>query len=567
MKILPDGTVEIKNKHTGESKIVKPEDLPSFGISYTNYADQKKAFDTTVGAGSAEANISNVQDVAKNIRNLPSSVERNNANDALLFAQDVKKAKDLLSQTQNSSILGARGTGPLVNFLKNIAQTVGVDTKQSALQDQLTNIVQLIRKERTGVAFAPAEQKELEQTFGNLSIQEGPLKRKLDDLLARSSNEVAVKGNMGREQLDKVLGLNNDVGTEPQPTARGGSFAKAVSSNPILNLLLGGATRTANDIVQGATSAKTLPTLNAANSQAQALSESAMNEQDPEKRKQLLQQANQTFQQTSQQAGQTAGNFTEGVGGNPLARGLGAATEVTSLAELPALLKSVVQVGKGGLKAGVKGTKSIVQKVTGEAAPELDKSLLQEGTNLAKAGGNLRNSVLEEAGKAGKTVDGTTLANQIKEWGRKAITAGEDAKTVTQQVKTGVANLEGKVFTPSDAKEIWDAASQGFKANGQAGNTVMAGYQRALRDTLRKELDTVAPGFEKGTAQIAEGLTKDKLLKQVSTSLQKAELKKGLTPQKTLLQKIINPATIGSAASTALLFKLLGIGRGAISGE
>ena len=43
MKILPDGTIEIRNKNTGETKIVQPADLPSYGIPYSSYASELEA--------------------------------------------------------------------------------------------------------------------------------------------------------------------------------------------------------------------------------------------------------------------------------------------------------------------------------------------------------------------------------------------------------------------------------------------------------------------------------------------------------------------------------------------
>lgn len=44
MKILPDGTVQITNKGTGETKIIQPNDLPNYGISYTNYQKELNAY-------------------------------------------------------------------------------------------------------------------------------------------------------------------------------------------------------------------------------------------------------------------------------------------------------------------------------------------------------------------------------------------------------------------------------------------------------------------------------------------------------------------------------------------
>lgn len=63
MRFLPDGTVEIKNKAGGETKIVRPEDLPNYGISYDTYNTQKKAYSESVG-GVSEA-VKKVQDSEK----------------------------------------------------------------------------------------------------------------------------------------------------------------------------------------------------------------------------------------------------------------------------------------------------------------------------------------------------------------------------------------------------------------------------------------------------------------------------------------------------------------------
>lgn len=43
MRILPDGSVEIRNKKTGATKIVQPSDLPSFGIPYSTFESELTA--------------------------------------------------------------------------------------------------------------------------------------------------------------------------------------------------------------------------------------------------------------------------------------------------------------------------------------------------------------------------------------------------------------------------------------------------------------------------------------------------------------------------------------------
>lgn len=44
MRILEDGTVEIRNKKSGATKVVQPQDLPRYGISYSDYETQLGAY-------------------------------------------------------------------------------------------------------------------------------------------------------------------------------------------------------------------------------------------------------------------------------------------------------------------------------------------------------------------------------------------------------------------------------------------------------------------------------------------------------------------------------------------
>lgn len=47
MRILEDGSVEIRSSK-GNTKIVQPKDLPSYGISYSDYETQKGAYQTAI---------------------------------------------------------------------------------------------------------------------------------------------------------------------------------------------------------------------------------------------------------------------------------------------------------------------------------------------------------------------------------------------------------------------------------------------------------------------------------------------------------------------------------------
>lgn len=68
MRILPDGTVEIKNKKTGAKKIVKPEELPTYGIPYSEFETQLKAFKNVGGETTIASPESQKQKDAKTIK-------------------------------------------------------------------------------------------------------------------------------------------------------------------------------------------------------------------------------------------------------------------------------------------------------------------------------------------------------------------------------------------------------------------------------------------------------------------------------------------------------------------
>ena len=113
------------------------------------------------------------------------------------------------------------------------------------------------------------------------------------------------------------------------------------------------------------------------------------------------------------------------------------------------------------------------------------------------------------------------------------------------------------------AKNLWDDANKGFSAAGKTGNTIEAGYHRVVRDVLRKQIDKVAPGFEKGTKLIRQGLQKEKLLKTVREGLQRQEIRTGLKPTEVPISgglKFLKGAgsSVAKTAGSMALFKLLG---------
>lgn len=219
---------------------MKPEDIGKrvkeiYGDAYSQYSDEyigsryllkhgEEKTKASLGLSDSSTEprqVENIQDITQAAQDLTAG-ERTKVNDAIIFADEVKNALDLLNKAESSGLPGA--SGPITNLLAKGAGAVGIDTPEAALRDQLASIVQLIRKERTGVAFSPEEQKQLEEIFGTLKTQEGPLRRKLEDLLAKSANEVALKANVQREQVDPLF----------QPESQ----APVKGKGPLYNLLV-----------------------------------------------------------------------------------------------------------------------------------------------------------------------------------------------------------------------------------------------------------------------------------------------------------------------------------------
>ncbi len=73
MQILQDGTVQIRNKTTGATKIVNPSDLPNYGIPYTKYKAELDAYRASVlGENPKQAVIG----VAEEVKKLPESIRK-----------------------------------------------------------------------------------------------------------------------------------------------------------------------------------------------------------------------------------------------------------------------------------------------------------------------------------------------------------------------------------------------------------------------------------------------------------------------------------------------------------
>ena len=127
----------------------------------------------------------------------------------------------------------------------------------------------------------------------------------------------------------------------------------------------------------------------------------------------------------------------------------------------------------------------------------------------------MRNEAINVAEKAGLKFEGKNIFNAIKEWAKTAKQANPGKESQIMKILKGVkTQYINKQVTPKQAKNIWDEVDRGFTRAGVQKTTVEASADRAMSNVLRKELDKVAPGFEKGTKLIREGLGRGQFLKK-----------------------------------------------------
>lgn len=152
---------------------------------------------------------------------------------------------------------------------------------------------------------------------------------------------------------------------------------------------------------------------------AQRQSEEAMKVQDPEARKQMLAQANQTFIPTGKTAQETGQQFTPEVQQNPLWR---AATSAIQIASAPGNAKAILNIPKN--IANIPQSVSNVSRTIKGAGEKLAETKV--GSVLSKYGTLERTgTTMEKAAEKGADIN----------WNKVADTAIEEAKNESEPVK------------------------------------------------------------------------------------------------------------------------------------
>lgn len=137
---------------------------------------------------------------------------------------------------------------------------------------------------------------------------------------------------IGKRMLQKYPQYKNQVSVKPEKPA-------------ILKLLLNASTNIAQDVGTGIRGKITQPTFNKAQETARQLEQQSIGEQDPARKKALLQEANRLHADVSRQAGDLGKSFSPDIKMNPLLRSLLGAVEIGGTAEIPAATAGIARTG------------------------------------------------------------------------------------------------------------------------------------------------------------------------------------------------------------------------------
>lgn len=424
MKILPDGTVEIRNKSTGATKVVKPDDLPSYGISYKTYQDELGAYNQSVKGITPESKA----DIKKKDT-----------------GREISQFLDTLEENYSQAGGATFGEGPLARILGKVEDIKG--------GLGMSDAASLYGNQKQGFA---ATLKSLTGDTGVLTDQDFERLQKLLPGLGSTPGEAKGAFNVLRSQLAAK------TGEQPKETSINPEYKLGPTGNQVVDLLLGKSINTAKDIGKGIAANITEPTRQKAEQQAYATADAlftqAQKESDPVKKIALLRDAQNITQSQGQSAKEVAQSFSPDVQENPLLRGLTTGLEVTNVAALPGMASGVkdllTNIPKSFNKQAIAEARSaaanlVDKKVSTQKFLEVgDKFVTQDPT--AK---KLWETQLRPALEGVKELSIPDLLEQTKVWNDAYTSAGKVGKTALAGINDALARAAKQVIR-DEAPEV-----------------------------------------------------------------------------------------------------------------
>lgn len=541
--------IRIRNKKTGEVKEIEESQLGSFGLAPQV---DPTATPEKVTAPSTKITVDQLYKMSldpkikpatytkiKQLYDLQQEADKKEklTTDEIKLKEDKQRAEELKNRAlETVDELLQLDTGAITGLKNPLKSLTGENAKTRAKFDMLMSLLSL-----ENVKFLKGQ--------GQVSEAER-------DLLKKAA--ASLNTDMTNEDFyNELLKIKGSLSGRPV------DIGKKKSGGLLDTLTLGISRRLAQDVGVGAgmnLEPGTQQAFDDALNIADRAEKKAMQVTDPKQKAALLKVAQDTRATVSKSAKELSGKFSEDINKGYGERAFGSAVEIAGAAELPAAVSAVRSTGTKLISKApqvIESAKSLVKP----KPPTMSVDELLSGVTKSEAGKKVRTEAIEKATELGKKVDGTkvyrTIEKQLKS--ARATATPSETKQIDELIRSANKFWNGKQISPKTAKVRWDNAMSSFKASGIRGDSVKSLYDDSLRNAIRKQLDKVAPGFEAGTKQIAEGIKIDKLLKPIRNARDRKLIKEALEEQPSLLTKFIKKASgkAGDIATGAVIFGIM----------
>jgi len=322
------------------------------------------------------------------------------------------------------------------------------------------------------------------------TLNEGDITR-AEGLLPRLGEDPEVS----KQKIENIRSILS--GEEPKNVIKSRSLPEQVS-----NLFLGSAIKSARDVGTGIglRQGGSQQSLDQTIAQAEQIQNQATKTQDPVQKKVLLDQSRSLIEEAQKAASGIQGQFSEDVQKPIVQRALETGSEVASVAELPALVKSISNLGKGGLKTlkggGVAEAKAVRDKLAKDVTEKVSGDKLIKPLEKVVEDDPFAQRLIEKIVPSlkGKEFTAEELLRKIKVWG--------DAYSNAGALKDGTTARVYDVLSRTAKQELGDVAPKVLKAHVDYGAaTGVANFIKRVRRTIPFGI-AVGTGTAAGTAAI-----------------------------------------------------------------
>ena len=244
MKILQDGTVEIRNKTTGQTKVVSPNNLPNYGISYEKYGKELEAYNTSV-KGISKGDKKIATDLRKEFRQETNDLQFKGVRDAwgrmkgaadtptgdLSLTYSYIKLLDPNSAVREGELATTENTRGLSDTVRNSYNKVVNGKRLSAKQRE-----GFVREGKSIYNVVAKKQKELSTFYSSLAEDAGIESR--DVVGAVGDVEIEKEESFDQRKKEQPKNFFEKL-TTPPPEGSQLQESIALATGPIGALLLG----------------------------------------------------------------------------------------------------------------------------------------------------------------------------------------------------------------------------------------------------------------------------------------------------------------------------------------